>query len=262
MHSEGAPRGQTRRAQLREYLGVRRPPCWWQEVLFVLASYWVYSAIRNGVPTHEQLALARARELDRFQHVLGIAVERSVNHAVAAVDWLAQVSNYWYATAHFIVTIGVLVWVYRRHPLQYRSLRSGLYVANIVALFGYWLYPLAPPRMLPGYVDTVVAFHTWGSWGSSGVASHSNQFAAMPSMHVAWSVWCAIALAGLAARQWVRLLGLAYPIVTLFVIVATANHFVLDAVGGVAALALGFAVQRVASGLPAIDPALRVPAPA
>jgi hypothetical protein len=99
-----------------------------------------------------------------------------------------------------------------------------------------------------GFVDTVVTFHTWGSWGSSGVDSASNQFAAMPSLHIGWSLWCAIVVARLARRRWVRVAAVIYPAATLFVIVGTANHFVLDAVGGVAAVGLGFAVERALSG--------------
>jgi hypothetical protein len=99
-----------------------------------------------------------------------------------------------------------------------------------------------------GFVDTVVSFHTWGSWGSSGIDSASNQFAAMPSLHIGWSLWCAIVVARLAHRRWVRLAAAVYPLATLFVIVGTANHFVLDAVGGAVAVGLGFLVERLLSG--------------
>lgn len=130
-------------------------------------------------------------------------------------------------------------------------MRSVLYATNIVALLGFWLFPLAPPRMLPGFVDTVVIFHTWGSWGSGDMASVSNQFAAMPSLHIGWSMWSGVAILRLARRPWARALGVLYPVATLFVIVGTANHFLLDAVGGAAALAVGFGVQRLISGRPA-----------
>src|SRR5207253_78686 len=112
------------------------------------------------------------------EHWVHIDVEHTLNRALAAVGWLAQCADYWYATMHFAVTIGVLAWLYLRHPLQYRSVRSVLYATNIVALVGFWLFPLAPPRLMEGqgYIDTVVKFHTWGSWGSSGVDAASNQF--------------------------------------------------------------------------------------
>ncbi|MDQ1694888.1 MAG: hypothetical protein QOJ03_241 [Frankiaceae bacterium] len=230
-----------------------RRPKWWQEIAFLALCYWLYSLVRNAVPDHAVAAQHRAVDLLAFEHTLRIGFEKSLNIFVTQHHWLAYACNYYYATLHFVVTIGVLVWLYLRHPLRYRSIRSVLFATNIVAMAGFWLYALAPPRMLAqdGFVDTIVAFHTWGSWGSADVAKASNQFAAMPSLHVGWSLWCAVAIVALAERRWVRVLGALYPCATLFVIVGTANHFLLDAVGGALALAAGFAVQRVLSGRPA-----------
>jgi hypothetical protein len=105
---------------------------------------------------------------------------------------------------------------------------------TLLALAGYWLYPLAPPRLMTGggYVDTVKEYTIWGVEPSDDVPSVSNQYAAMPSMHFGWALWAGVALAWLAHRRLVRVLGILYPILTLYVIVVTANHFVLDAVAG------------------------------
>jgi hypothetical protein len=231
-----------------------RPPAWWQEVLFIGVVYELYSLVRNAVPEHTVAAHHRATDIVSAERFLHVDVEKSLNSFVAHTHWLAYASNYYYATLHFIVTIGVLVWLYRRHPLRYRSLRTVIMATNVVALAGFYTYALAPPRMLSadGFVDTVVHFHTWGSWGSSGVDSASNQYAAMPSLHIAWALWCALVLVTLARRRWVKVLACAYPVVTLFVIVGTANHYVLDAVGGVTVLGLGFGVQRLLTGRPAL----------
>src|SRR5205823_11055474 len=141
-----------------------------------------YSLVRNGVPAHEATAIRRGFDLLNAEHSLHIDWEHSLNRAVAGVHWLAVGANYWYAVMHFVVTIGVLVWLYRSHPLQYRSVRIVLYASTLCALVGFWLFALAPPRLLPhaGFVDTIVRFHTWGSWGSNDIDAHSNQFAAMP----------------------------------------------------------------------------------
>jgi hypothetical protein len=239
---------------------LRRAPVWWQELAFILGSYWAYSLIRNGVPTHTAAALVHADSVLGAERSIGLDFELAVNVAVADLKWLAVACNYFYATAHFIVTIGALVWMYRRHPLDYRSLRTPLYACNAVALLGYWLYPLAPPRMLEGFVDTVVVFHTWGSWGSANVAEASNQFAAMPSMHFGWALWSGIVVYRLARRRWVRALGVTYPVLTLFAIVATANHFWVDALAGALCLGFGFALQRGVLGMPA-ELALSNPSP-
>jgi PAP2 superfamily len=238
----------SRFALLPQRVRAIRPPRWWQEIGFIAIVYYLYSLVRNAVPSHETGAFHRAKTVLAAESWLHIDFERSVNVFVAGQHWLAYVCNYYYATLHFVVTIGVLVWLYLKHPLRYRAIRSVLIMTNLVALIGFWFISVAPPRMLPGYIDTVVKFHTWGSLASPGLAKESNQFAAMPSLHIGWSLWCAFAIVTLAKRPWVRALGALYPVATFFVIIGTANHFVLDAVGGVITLFLAIGIQRVLSG--------------
>ena len=225
-----------------------RPPRWWQEIGFIAIVYFLYSMVRNAVPAHEIGAFHRARIILSMERWAHIDFEHALNQFVAREHWLAYICNYYYSTLHFVVTIGVLVWLYVKHPLRYRSIRSVLLITNVVALIGFWFLAVAPPRMLHGFIDTVVRFHTWGSLASPGLAKASNQFAAMPSLHIGWSLWCGLAIVTLARRRWVRMLGALYPLATLFVIVGTANHFVLDAVGGAATLGLAVLVQRLVSG--------------
>jgi hypothetical protein len=228
------------------------PPKWWQELGFIAVVYYLYSLVRNAVPSHEVAARHRAGSVLSIERFLHVDAEHAVNLFVAHHGWLAQFCDYYYSTLHFVVTIGVLVWLFARHPLRYRSIRSVLLITNLVALLGFWLLPLAPPRMLSGFVDTVVHFNTWGSWATTpDVAKESNQFAAMPSLHIGWSLWCALAVIALTRRRWVRLLAVAYPVLTCFVILGTANHYLLDAVGGVVALGLAVAAQRLLFGRPA-----------
>jgi hypothetical protein len=254
--SDGAVSGRRSLALLPARVRAVRRPKWWQEIAFILVCYWLYSLVRNAAPSHQTAARDRAIDVLGLERVLHIDVEHSLNTLVAGTSWLAYFCDYYYATLHFVVTIGVLVWIYAKHPLRYRSIRSVLFATNLIALVGFWTYALAPPRMFHsrGFTDTVLAFHTWGATASGDLAKASNQFAAMPSLHIGWSLWCGIVIVALAERSWVRVLGALYPLATLFVIIGTANHFVLDAVGGVAALALGFGVQRVLSGRPAFAP--------
>lgn len=241
----------------------RRPRLWF-EILLIAVSYWTYSLIRNAVPEQRSQALRNADWIWRMEHHLSIAVEQSVNHAVNSVTWLVVGMNYYYATLHFIVTLGVLVWLFRCHPGRYAAARTALFATTAVALVGYYLYPLAPPRLMNGghFVDTVAVHHTWGSMASGDLKHMSNQYAAMPSMHIGWSLWCGLTIFALASAPWVRVLGLLYPALTLVVIVSTANHFWLDAVGGMLCLAFGFTVARLWYGaLPYTMPRL-VPATA
>ncbi len=208
------------------------------------------------MPQQESAAVEDALTVIKIERALGLFFEVPVNQFVAAHTWLAVAANYWYATTHFGVTILVGVWVLARHRRYARSLRTAWYAMNLTALVGYTLFPLAPPRLTPGhgFIDTVVVFDTWGSWGSESVASASNQYAAMPSMHAGWALWCAVVVVLLARRPWVKVVAALYPVVTLAVIVATANHYWLDAVGGAAALALGFAAARLLLGRPVLSP--------
>ncbi|MET7484666.1 phosphatase PAP2 family protein [Streptomyces sp. NPDC005538] len=231
---------------LRRARTPRRPRLWF-EILLIGVSYWVYSLVRNAVPEQRGEALRNADWIWRVEGDLGIAVEQSVNHAVNSVTWLIVGMNYYYATLHFIVTLGVLVWLYRSHPGRYAATRLVLFATTAVALVGYYFVPLAPPRLMNGghFVDTVVVHQTWGSMASGDLKNMSNQYAAMPSMHIGWSLWCGLTIFALAKLPWVRILGLLYPAMTLLVIVSTANHFWLDAVGGMLCLSFGFMVSRV-----------------
>jgi hypothetical protein len=258
MKAGKAPRRTTRGGRFRVL--------WLYEVGLILVGYWLYSAVRNGVAGTEGEAVARARDIVDIERQLGIYTEQGINAVVAANEWLAVLFNYYYATLHFGVTISVGVWVYVRHRRYARRLRNAWYAMNVLALIGFASYALAPPRLLPGggYVDTIVFFRTWGSWADPSVAEHSNQYAAMPSMHIGWALWVAVIVVVLARRWWVRALGWLYPVATLLVIVGTGNHYWLDAVGGAVACAGGFAVQRLLSGKGAFSsdpPSAGPPAP-
>ncbi len=231
---------------LRRLRTPRRPRLWF-EILLIAVSYWTYSLIRNAVPEQKAQALRNADWIWRVEQDLGIAVERGVNHAVDSVTWLIVGMNYYYATLHFVVTLGVLVWLFRCHPGRYAATRLVLFATTAVALVGYYLYPLAPPRLMNGttFIDTVLVHHTWGSMASGDLKNMSNQYAAMPSMHIGWSLWCGLTIFALASVPWAKVLGLLYPATTLVVIVATANHFWLDAVGGLLCLTFGLTVTRL-----------------
>ncbi|WP_245984483.1 phosphatase PAP2 family protein [Streptomyces tateyamensis] len=237
--------GSLRRRIMAQRLRPARPRLWFELGLIGL-SYWLYSLVRNAVPEQALIAQQHADWVWHLEQSLGVAVERSVNHGVNSVTWLIVGMNYYYATLHFIITIAVLVWLYRSHPGRYAASRTVLFVTTGFALVGFYFFPLAPPRLAGyGFVDTVAIHHTWGSLASGAGASVSNQFAAMPSMHIGWSTWCGLTIFFLAERRWVRALGLLYPAATLVVIVSTANHYWMDAVGGLACLGVGFLATRL-----------------
>jgi hypothetical protein len=226
-------------------------PRLWTELALIVIGYGLYSVTRDAVPSQKAIATRRAGSVLRFEHTLHIDVELTVNHAIDKITPLIVGMNYYYATLHFLITISVLVWLYVRHPQAYRSERIVLFTVTVASLVGFYFYALAPPRFLPGagFINTVVTHHTWGSWGNSDMDSISNQYAAMPSDHIAWSSWCGIMLYRYAGHRWIRMAGLLYPLFTLIVILSTGNHFVLDAVGGEINLSVAFGIRYVATRL-------------
>lgn len=227
-----------------------RKPRLWFEILLIGVSYWLYSQIRNAVPEQHDTALKHAAEIWSFERGLGLAVEHGVNHAVDSMTWLIVGMNYYYAILHFAVTVGVLVWLYFLHPVRYGPARLALFTTTWLALIGFYAYPLAPPRLMTdgGFIDTVRTHNTWGSMSQGSMAEVSNQYAAMPSMHIGWSLWCGITIAMLATPVWLKVLGMLYPAATLLVIVSTANHFWMDAVGGALCLGVGYAAAYAVYG--------------
>jgi hypothetical protein len=238
-----------------------RRPRWWQEIAIIALGYWLYTLGRNAIDADDSIAFRHARGIQHLQDVLHLNWELSFNRLVAAHEWLAQPMDYYYSMLHFVVTPVVMVWLFVRRPHVYRGARTVLVGTTLLALLGFYLYPTAPPRLLAGhgYVDTLLKFHTWGSLADPHIAEHSNQYAAMPSLHIGWALWCGLVIFACARRRWMRLLGLAYPVATLIVIIGTANHFLLDAVGAVVAVALAFGIQWLLSGHGAFTPPLDAP---
>jgi PAP2 superfamily protein len=223
---------------------------WWFEVLAILAFYLVYSAIRNANGVHPSHAFRHAKEIISLEHHLGIFHEATIQKW--ALHWkpLIITANYLYGSLHFVVTIGVGIWLFRKQSNDYPRFRNTLAVTTGLALIGFSLYPLMPPRLLHlehlniGFVDTLQKYPTIWSFDSGPAARVSNQYAAMPSVHIAWATWCALAMVPRLKSTGAKILAACYPFVTLIVIVITANHYVLDAVGGLVILAIGWVVAN------------------
>jgi hypothetical protein len=223
----------------------RKRTRWWVEALTIAWLCWVYDAITNLAPLRLHAALAHGSDILSLERSLHIDPEHALDRWLAGHHTLGVLLSYYYDNAHFIVTLGLLGFLWWRRADIYAPLRSALVLANVLAFAVFWLFPVAPPRLLPGFVDVVAASHTVGSWHTGSLAAAANQFAAMPSLHIAWAVWCTIALWRISARRWVRALALIYPCVTAFAVLATGNHYVLDMVGGLVTIAVSVLIVRV-----------------
>jgi hypothetical protein len=224
-----------------------RRPRWWGELLVVGWLAWVYDTIANLAPAREMLALAHGRSILGFEQSLHIDPELSLNRWLSAHRTLGAVSSYYYDNAHFVVTLGLLAWLWWKRADIYRPLRNSLVAVNTLGLLVFWRYPVAPPRMLVsrGFSDVVASSHTIGSWHTGSLAADANQFGAMPSLHIAWAVWCTLALWRLSVRAWVRALALLYPCLTTFAVLSTGNHYLLDVLAGLATFAVAVGLVRL-----------------
>ena len=237
---------------------------WVREVVLVIGFYYVYQTIRSladhtGITSR---AYSNARHLVRAEHWLHIYWEQAIQQAFIGSYWFIRVMNIYYGTLHFVITVGLLVWLYMRRHHAYRGMRNLLGLTTALALIGYWAFPLAPPRLykcnanipVPGpdgftigkcFVDTLDKVGGLWSYHSPVAKAVANQYAAMPSLHFGWSLWCAIVLYSYARSRPVKVLGLLYPVLTLFAIVVTANHYFLDAVGGAIIIVVAMMMLRM-----------------
>jgi hypothetical protein len=266
---------------------------WWKEVAFGLAVYVVYSAVRNrfgsagGDPGP---AYEHALSMIDLEKALHLYVEPHLHRWYLDLPGhgLIRGWNVYYGLAHFLVTFVALVSLFRSDPERYPLWRNTLAITTCVAVVGFAAYSLMPPRLLDdpgefgacqiyapeaaaratpgeltapgcdryGYIDTVARYGGWISFGNEGMKDVSNQYAAMPSMHIGRSTWSALVLVPLLRRRWAKGLAVAYPGITLVCIVLTANHYWIDGVGGLACLAVGFWLARL------VTSRSRTPAPA
>ncbi|HEX3622933.1 MAG TPA: phosphatase PAP2 family protein [Acidimicrobiales bacterium] len=240
----------------------RGRPRWWTQVLLVATVWWTYDAINNLNPLRAATALGHGLSILSLETTLHAAPERWLNswlaHHLSVGRWLGD----YYDVAHFVVTIAVLVWVWSRHADRYRPLRNALLGINLIGFVVYWAYPVAPPRLLDGkgFVDIVAVTHSIGAWSSGRLASQANEYAAMPSLHIAWALWCALAVWCVRKDRPARAAAAAYPIFTSLAVMATANHYFLDVVAG-AATALVAAAPMMIGAYRAARPPVPAPPP-
>lgn len=222
----------------------------------LLASLWTFYSLSRLVAA-DDLALARSRASDvlHIERSLNLDIEAWLNQALAPVTQIAVPMSFWYASLHYLVTPAVLAYLYFRQRPAYGRARNAIVIGSAIGLVGYVLLPMAPPRLMPdgGYLDVLARTTAYGWWGGdasapAGLGHITNELAAMPSLHVGWTVWVAWAV-WRHTNPLGRAIACAYVAGTAFVVIATGNHWVLDAVAGAAVIGLGIAVSgRIAPG--------------
>jgi len=237
---------------------------WWDR-WFVQAAlcYGYYNAfewVRSQLEGSRRAAVANALDVIHAERVLHLFHEARVEHWVlpcapacdvaTTPDLNKNVIRFWnvyYGLMHFVMPALVLIFLYRRNYERYRLWRNTAALMLAISLLGFWLYPVLPPRLLPTHYGFFDASH-FGGIGPIGKAEAgpmANAFAAMPSLHIGWSSWCAFAAVPVVRNRLVKALLILPPIVTFFTVVVTANHYILDGVGGLVCLGLGYLAARL-----------------
>ncbi|MGW7609880.1 phosphatase PAP2 family protein [Streptomyces sp. NPDC054766] len=221
-----------------------RPPLL-RELLLVVGLFVVYKAGRLLATGHTGEAFANAHRVWGWERSLHLPGEGAVQATLLHSDPLVHIANTYYATVHFPATVAFLVWLYLRRPAHYVWARRVLALVTATALIGHLAFPLAPPRLLAeaGLVDTGQVYGPTVYGAHPATDALANQFAAMPSLHFGWALMVAIGLIT-ATRSRLRVLWLLHPLLTLLVIVGTANHYWLDAIVATALLCIALAVVQ------------------
>ena len=225
------------------------------ELLLIMALWVFYSLARLLADTSMQPALDRANDLLHVEDLLGISWEVPLNQLFTDHRVVGLVGSYWYASLHYVVTAGVLIWLWRLGADRYGPARRALVIGTLLGLAAYLVMPTAPPRFISGYVDVLSLHAADGWWGGDasaprGLGGLTNELAAFPSLHAGWSLWVALALQVYATRKWVRVLGWVYAVGTAVVIVGTGNHWVIDALVGWLVILVGWAAARAIGRIP------------
>jgi hypothetical protein len=221
-----------------------------REVMLVGALFVAYKLARIAVTGHAARAMVNAWSVWGAERRIGLPSEVGVQHLLLHSRPLVYAANSYYAYVHFTVTAVALVWMYLRRPAHYQWFRRMLAFLTGAALVVHLLFPVAPPRMLgaTGIIDTGKAYGP-AVYGSPSTDTLTNQYAAMPSLHVGWALAVAVALIVTTRGRW-RWAWLLYPLVTLTVVVVTGNHYWLDAAAGIALLGAVLVFLPLPMGVP------------
>ncbi|CAL9464981.1 phosphatase PAP2 family protein [Streptomyces sp. enrichment culture] len=220
---------------------------WWTELPLIVLVYACYSAGRLIVRGDVSDAVDHGLAILDIEKALHLNAEHPLNRLFTREPWIGVPADFWYASLHYVVTPAILIWLFRSRAVRYRAARTWLMTSTFIGLIGFTLLPTCPPRLLDaghGFVDTMAQYSSYGWWGGEasaprGLGGMTNQYAAMPSLHVGWALWCGVMLWRHGGTRTAKVAGVVYPLVTTIVVMGTANHYFLDAVAGAAVMGAG-----------------------
>jgi hypothetical protein len=213
-----------------------------RETAIVSAALMLYLFVRGVIRGREGTAFAHAAELIDLERRLGVFREPRMQAWALAHSWIVTLANWVYVLAFWPVLAGTMIWLLAGHREVVTVYRNALLISGGIGLTCFTLFPVAPPRFLSGwgFVDTVaVGSHTYAALYPASVA---NWYAAMPSLHVGWTLLMGIALATKAANRFVRAAGTVLPPTMFAATVLTANHYLVDGLVGMVIVLVGLGV--------------------
>lgn len=210
------------------------------QVLVVALGVFVYFRIRGITDASVDVAHAHAGEIVRLERWLGLDVEAAVQAPVASSETLATAANWVYVWGHWPVIVATMVWLVWRHHDAFRRLRDGMLVSGFLGMMVFVTYPVAPPRLFDlGLVDTVT--ESSEAYRYLQPPAFVNQYAAMPSLHAGWDLLVGIAIYTAATSIALKIVGCVMPVLMAGSVIATANHYVVDVIAGIAIVLVGHA---------------------
>jgi hypothetical protein len=217
--------------------------------LFALADI-CYETVRGVAEGQATAAYANADKVVEAERATGTFFEADLQSALLGHQWLIETANWLYMNTHFVITTAFLVWLYVFRNEAFYFVRNMFLVAMAFALVGYTVFPTAPPRLLPelGFVDTITDFSNVNH-DSALVKLFINPYAAVPSMHIAFALMISVPAVRISRHLASKVVWALYPLLVLFVVIVTANHFWLDAAAGaLVAVLAALVAHRVLAG--------------
>lgn len=217
------------------------------ECLALAAACGAYSVLSYLAKAADSVAFTHAHDIARLEQEMGLFVEAPINAWLSSHPFVASLAALQYSVSFLLMTGLALVALWIKAPHRYAQARWTLVIMTLGALATYWTYPLAPPRLVSefGLVDSV-AQHT--STYSQLFGTLANPYGAMPSMHTGWSIWVAVMLGACVWRSWwARALLALHPLLTIVTIIATGNHYVVDAIAGLCYFLLAWLIVHIST---------------
>jgi hypothetical protein len=215
-----------------------------RQIAVVLGAFAAYELARLAMRPDWAAATANARRIIDVERVLSLSWEQPLQQwFVRDLPELVRAMNIFYFVGHFVLTGLFFLWLYHRSRDGFRVYRDGFLLATAIAVFIHWRFPTAPPRLADADILDTLRLFSGIDIGSPSSTALSNPVAAVPSLHAGYAVGVGVGLIRYTRSNWVKALGIVYPFAVALTIVVTGNHFILDAVAGIAVMALGFAVM-------------------